>query len=646
MAPGTPKSGPPRSHPPSRSGTGMSAASSHRDRQPGIAWTPQLGGAQHRRSNTGVGPSQQQPRLPQASRRNIGQYEKFIDNEECFGGEFRDIYLFEIWSSPTRDECDLQATRFQSEGEALGHLRGETSTGAPGAGGSGSGSKFREKSALSSSYRQTRIVFLPGQVNSARGFLPLGISMAGYQQLAALMGVTPLFLECICFQETIECLMTGVRGSQGYVLQTQDNHGARRSLAVMPDPDVPYRTNILAAGFDDRDITGLELELKTMDLTTWSMHTLSMIVLWKAIQLGMERRQFFTSRQTELQRTLGVDDTTVLSRNPLTAFELPTENTVTSQQLGNLSLYLTALAEEWSWLHREIVAQIRALEFIQRFILSSRGEDPSCDSGSSRDPLPSTSRGIATLGSGSGSDKGPAWGQNRRPRTTGITEVRPGSTPSTPWGDQPGNNATGTSYDTADDLVLDRARMLTSLLYGSSDYCTSFERGEETFRQTIYSLIAQRDSGYMQQLADTTAKDSGAMVVVSNVTAVFLPATFVATFFSTTFFDFQAGYDDVDKKIVSGWVWIYFVLSVSLTAVIFTWWKVRIRKRKENLHGLKITRRSTTQESHGLGVLNPLDGSRGTRLRSLNLPWRRVSWNGGPKAYDDYGLRQLNGQGR
>jgi heme exporter protein D len=69
------------------------------------------------------------------------------------------------------------------------------------------------------------------------------------------------------------------------------------------------------------------------------------------------------------------------------------------------------------------------------------------------------------------------------------------------------------------------------------------------------------------------------MRVIAAITVFFLPATFTATFFSTTFFSFN---ENLDGKVYSGWLWLYFVVTVVLTAVVVvgTWilWKVKERE--------------------------------------------------------------------
>ncbi|CAI6304460.1 unnamed protein product [Periconia digitata] len=92
--------------------------------------------------------------------------------------------------------------------------------------------------------------------------------------------------------------------------------------------------------------------------------------------------------------------------------------------------------------------------------------------------------------------------------------------------------------------------------------------------QTVYSGIAQRDAALSQGAAILAARDSSIMRIITAITIIFLPATTTATFFSTTFFDFAAG---PDESVYSWWLWLYWVVTIGLTALVLLgailWWK-------------------------------------------------------------------------
>ncbi|EPE24519.1 hypothetical protein GLAREA_08371 [Glarea lozoyensis ATCC 20868] len=126
--------------------------------------------------------------------------------------------------------------------------------------------------------------------------------------------------------------------------------------------------------------------------------------------------------------------------------------------------------------------------------------------------------------------------------------------------------------------------------------------------QMVYSLTAQRDNElnlriarlskyqndvslklsqfavYEGRLNTRMAKQSlqygTDMQVIAGVTLVFLPGTFVVTLFSASFWDFQPGNTG---RIVSGWVWLYFLTTILLTSVVLFGWQISSRLRKNKL---------------------------------------------------------------
>ncbi|KAK3988827.1 putative Mg2+ transporter-like zinc transport protein [Cladorrhinum sp. PSN332] len=127
------------------------------------------------------------------------------------------------------------------------------------------------------------------------------------------------------------------------------------------------------------------------------------------------------------------------------------------------------------------------------------------------------------------------------------------------------------SKDTSTNIEIARA---------SRDIAEENHRESEAMR-TIAEL-SRRDSKLMVQVAKDSrtvavaaAQDSASMQVIAAVTILFLPATFTATFFSMTFFDFS----DAEKPRISPWSWIYVLITVILTVVIQLAWAVISRRK-------------------------------------------------------------------
>ncbi|KIX10427.1 uncharacterized protein Z518_01509 [Rhinocladiella mackenziei CBS 650.93] len=115
--------------------------------------------------------------------------------------------------------------------------------------------------------------------------------------------------------------------------------------------------------------------------------------------------------------------------------------------------------------------------------------------------------------------------------------------------------------------------------------------------QTVYSMIGQKDNklnietaaasqkiaeislrhnSAMKDMAEDsknvailTRKDSTDMRIIAVVTLMFLPGTFMATLFSSGFFNFLP---DRSSQVVSKWIWLYFTLTGTTTLIVFLAW--------------------------------------------------------------------------
>jgi hypothetical protein len=91
------------------------------------------------------------------------------------------------------------------------------------------------------------------------------------------------------------------------------------------------------------------------------------------------------------------------------------------------------------------------------------------------------------------------------------------------------------------------------------------------------------------RLAVSATRDSSAMKVLAVITAVFLPATYIATLFSMSMFDWQGGSNSPttvasnttaisdtssSSGVVMHYIWIYWVASAILTVLVIVGWRV------------------------------------------------------------------------
>ena len=64
-------------------------------------------------------------------------------------------------------------------------------------------------------------------------------------------------------------------------------------------------------------------------------------------------------------------------------------------------------------------------------------------------------------------------------------------------------------------------------------------------------------------MAKDSRTDSILMRRIAFITIVFLPATFMATFFSMAFF-----HTDQEALLMSNWIWLYFAITVPITLLL------------------------------------------------------------------------------
>jgi hypothetical protein len=126
----------------------------------------------------------------------------------------------------------------------------------------------------------------------------------------------------------------------------------------------------------------------------------------------------------------------------------------------------------------------------------------------------------------------------------------------------------------------------------------------------VPSLFSQEDQSIgidiakaSKSIALESRRDSSSMKTLAVVAIVFLPGTFIATFFAMPLFDWQASNGHVvDKRI-----WIYFLVAIPLTAftcaVWWVWFTLKTRreqKENEDILGHGDKKRSVDIEGGGI----------------------------------------------
>ena len=116
---------------------------------------------------------------------------------------------------------------------------------------------------------------------------------------------------------------------------------------------------------------------------------------------------------------------------------------------------------------------------------------------------------------------------------------------------------------TSNSLITKRCnQIIQSMLQTVRNSLTISAKGLRLWSQ-VYANLQQRDN----QLNHRYGAD---MRLITAITLIFLPGTFVATFFSTTFWDFSPDNDGVK---VTYWVYLYFVVTIGLTMLVLIVWR-------------------------------------------------------------------------
>ncbi|KAG8416555.1 hypothetical protein J3459_007517 [Metarhizium acridum] len=101
-------------------------------------------------------------------------------------------------------------------------------------------------------------------------------------------------------------------------------------------------------------------------------------------------------------------------------------------------------------------------------------------------------------------------------------------------------------------------------------------------REALYNIMSQREArlnleiaGEQRRIAHASKRDSTAMKTISLMGTLFLPGTYLASVFSMTFFNFQESAHPVSIDL-----WIYFAVTIPITAAIVAIWVWFDRRRE------------------------------------------------------------------
>ncbi|SMQ55397.1 unnamed protein product [Zymoseptoria tritici ST99CH_3D7] len=150
--------------------------------------------------------------------------------------------------------------------------------------------------------------------------------------------------------------------------------------------------------------------------------------------------------------------------------------------------------------------------------------------------------------------------------------------------------SSSTPANTASSILADMLRQ-RSLLYGFHLRCQATEARLKNEIALVFHIAAQHESMLAQQIAQAAKEDSRAMKTISVLGLVFLPGTFVSSLFSMSFFNFNPSDSlsssqsaDEPTWCISDRFWIYWVVTLPITAITIAWWFYWQRRLVQKSH--------------------------------------------------------------
>ncbi|ETS78430.1 hypothetical protein PFICI_10492 [Pestalotiopsis fici W106-1] len=134
-------------------------------------------------------------------------------------------------------------------------------------------------------------------------------------------------------------------------------------------------------------------------------------------------------------------------------------------------------------------------------------------------------------------------------------------------------------------VVKDDSHSFTSSLEDITSKVQSFEVNAQFLLsrvahtiQMASDTITLKSQNNTEDMSNNMLKDSLAMRIITLVTLVFLPGTFVSGFFGMGFFTIDS--DDGGKWVISPQLWVYFAAAIPVTALTLAFWRWRNRRAK------------------------------------------------------------------
>lgn len=145
--------------------------------------------------------------------------------------------------------------------------------------------------------------------------------------------------------------------------------------------------------------------------------------------------------------------------------------------------------------------------------------------------------------------------------------------------------------------MLSRHAFYRSKLQGIESYAHTTLQRLDIQRAALYNVIQQRESKLnfemardQRRLAHASKRDSGAQKTIALLGALFLPGAFLASIFSTSFFNFQNGLADdggnSELPVVAKEFWVFWAFTLPITVIVVAGW-FYWEKKKESRYKIE-----------------------------------------------------------
>ncbi|KAK6005271.1 hypothetical protein QM012_008050 [Aureobasidium pullulans] len=152
------------------------------------------------------------------------------------------------------------------------------------------------------------------------------------------------------------------------------------------------------------------------------------------------------------------------------------------------------------------------------------------------------------------------------------------------------------------ELLSSRADMLRfhhTMMQGFLARAVSNDRRMGNEQNLTSNLMTQLDAKTNVDIAMATKDDGAAMKTIAVVTMLFLPATFVSAVLGMNFFNFSPD-EHGGHMTYSHDLWIYFVISIVLTAVLFVLWWIWQNYRQKVLASSRLEQNNAMENAYAV----------------------------------------------